>query len=524
MVSHLYRHGSSPDSLQRLADLITHQQIRDLQCIIEQVDLRCDLIVELPRELSSMILQYLPLYQVFQARRVSRLWHSVLTSSGILEDVLRSWQLASPSLLRIPPGLSVEAIISLKAEHMDAYRTGNPFCMASGRVKFARGQALNERVAYSASVLAWIDGSDRRECHCLNFSTGMQKTFMTEERLTMTHIATSASMVTATSPGGRCIVWNFRNEEQVSFKLPSAQIKKLLLSGETLAIVFTPKSSGRGSQIKVFTWRYGDPHPNYFSLSLQIRKPECSYETKVMFDDQGQSILIFERICDRRFSETQSVHSIRASLSGEVRAQCSLEGLSMDGHWDYVNNINPVQARRFATIWSAMTWPLIPDITVDSTSFEVKSICYDFTMNELRLDTRRINVPLVSEKLAYSFWEDVAYVWRHDPLNPTTLNIVDLRRSTCTTAFMAKTNMWSSYFVGDRDISATRPNYDLSDLVLGDEIFHIRVFQDRFMVWCFDKNIDLKHQDIGYKDERKASFEERLRQRVEYQRLKPTIL
>ena len=118
--------------LKGLVKVLTHQKIRDLRSAIENIDLHYDVIVKLPLEISQTILQYLPLYQIFQDRRVSSEWRQVLSSAQTVEPLLRDWypKRALDLGLEIPKILSAESITSLKAEHVDAYRTGHAFLYA----------------------------------------------------------------------------------------------------------------------------------------------------------------------------------------------------------------------------------------------------------------------------------------------------------------------------------------------------------------------------------------------------------
>ena len=97
--------------------------------MIDAVTFHCDLVGQLPVEITAMILQYLPLHQVFQAQRVSRKWRIILSSAQMVDNLLHAWYPGPSAPLSIPDHLSESAVASIKAEHVDAYRTGNPFSM-----------------------------------------------------------------------------------------------------------------------------------------------------------------------------------------------------------------------------------------------------------------------------------------------------------------------------------------------------------------------------------------------------------
>lgn len=77
--------------LEELVKALTHQQIRELRSAVGKIDLKCDIIAHSPLEISRDILQYLPIHQIFQARRVSSKWRQILSSAQIVEPLLRDW-------------------------------------------------------------------------------------------------------------------------------------------------------------------------------------------------------------------------------------------------------------------------------------------------------------------------------------------------------------------------------------------------------------------------------------------------
>ena len=98
--------------------------------MIDQVSFYCDIVANLPVEITALILQYLPLYQVFQAQRVSQKWRLILSSAQMVDSLLHPWYSGSSASLFIPDNLPESTVASIKAEHVDAYRTGNPFSLS----------------------------------------------------------------------------------------------------------------------------------------------------------------------------------------------------------------------------------------------------------------------------------------------------------------------------------------------------------------------------------------------------------
>ena len=102
-------------------------KVRDLRTSIDHVDFRYDIIGKLPLELVQAVFLNFPLYQAFQARRVSKYWSQVFSAPQTVEALLRPWFPQTKKSLCIPKRLSTADIAALKAEHIDAYLDGVAF-------------------------------------------------------------------------------------------------------------------------------------------------------------------------------------------------------------------------------------------------------------------------------------------------------------------------------------------------------------------------------------------------------------
>ena len=490
--------------LQTFADALSQQQIRDLGVIIDEarLNLYCDMIARLPNELSNMILQYLPLHQIYQAQRVSRAWLFILSSPQMLDSRLRQWYPTPDTDLRVPSGLSAKATVSLKAEHIDAYRTGNAFSMGVYHFEtksFADddGNWSDGHVAYAGGTFAWIDDSDSRTCKSFNLRTGERKSFMAEERSIMDKIAVSASMIAATSPSGRCHIWTLSGQEGMSFQLPSARVDKLLLTNDTAAVVLIAQPTRQGRSIEIITWTLKSTQTRSFSLVLPITEHCCQSERiQAMLDDVGCSIVIFQH----DWTSGSSVYrSTRLSLTGKILAQNSVEVPSSKIHLQDI--FKPVIANQSTCIWIARL-----------KSHEVITIRYHFEPGELRLHVDSVDSLEDYYTADMWFWKDTVYSWtvtnwgQPKPL----LQVINLQKSVRKTF---ETDPWPAHvvFFKDTDIfleskeefipEESNPARRISPQIFGDDIFHIRVFHGGIFVWCFDKNIELVHEnfeDKGY--------------------------
>ena len=132
------------------------------------MDFRCDLLSKLPVEIMQHVLGYLPLHQCFRMRRVSKKWLEVLSEPKTVEHLLRFWYPKAEAEFEVPKELGASAASSLRAEHVDAYRSGQAFSTIvldwDLRWDLSDRHSSTKNVAYSNG---WIARIDRTRNICL---------------------------------------------------------------------------------------------------------------------------------------------------------------------------------------------------------------------------------------------------------------------------------------------------------------------------------------------------------------------
>ena len=493
------------DEVHRLDALIkglTYQQIREIRSTIEEVDFHCDIISKLPLEISQLILQYFSLHQIFWARRVSPKWRHILSSTHTEELLLQDWfpKCYGDQGLKIPTGLSTKSVASLKAEHIDAYRTGHAFGYA--RYEWDCAYDLrNKIVAYADGVMAWVDTTNSHFVELLDFQTGEKWSFMPVARTRVYDIAMSSSMV-AILGVARCDVWNFRTGDRYSLQFPSAQAK-IAVSGESLAILHIAESSQAGHRAEVVTWRLKDQKTYSFSMTLPSRKGRLGLGFKMMLDSKGESLLLFQRVYMER-GEVRYFVYIRTSLNGDLQTQGFIEAPHIVNHVEYSGDSIPKEANGHAVIWSYVKCE-----SGEDDGSELMLIVYNFQKDRLESRTQIVrglymNLPSAHGRVYNLFvWKDVAY-YLENRSNRLGLRVIDLRESSCTEARMDFSVDTQGFHqrIHDRN----KPQR----LAFGDETFLINVFEEGFCVWCFNPNVRMFNEEITYKEERKSNRETRL--------------
>ena len=347
----------------------------------------------------------------------------------------------------------------------------------------------------ASGIVAWVDATDGRMCKSLNLRTNEELCFTTKDRSTMSDVAVSASMIAAIDPSGKCWIWTLCDENCISLRMPSARVEKTLVSKKTLALIFPPETAGN-ARINVITWTLSNRVTNSFFLELQAPVPGYK-ATKIMLDSDGESIVLFERIIDTNLATKEYIQSTRVDLMGNLLAKSVLHCSHMDDAWNLADASTQTQANHPETIWSALQYPVSAS---SGTSHGIKRIRYSFQSDLLSVDIHFIDLPHSSLKTGFHFWKDVAYFW-HQPQAKPSLYVVDLQTSKCSVSHMA-TIFWPttlSFLVGN---ILSRYEYQLSRL-LGDEVFHIRVFNEGLIIWCFDKNLATAEHSVVFTHEQR---------------------
>lgn len=491
--------------LNALVKVLTFQQIRELRSTIEEVDFHCDIIAKLPLEISQLILQYLPLYQIFWARRVSPKWKQILSSAHIENLLLQDWypKRDVDQSLQTPTGLPAESVASLKAEHIDAYRTGHAFSYARHEWDcFARGLD-RDLVAYADGVMAWVDTTGSHFVKLLDFKTGEKWSFMPEARTNVYAIAMSSSMVAALGLA-RCDVWTFRTGDHYSLRFPSAR-SEIAVSGESLAIVHVAWLDRASRRAEVVTWRLRDQKTSSFSIIISPKERGHHCMFKMMLDNKGESLLLFDLLLiepvHSTYQDDESAHFfyIRTSLNGNVLTQGIIDAPDMKGYQLFSGEAVPMEANGHAVICS-----FVQRQCGEDDLSELILVCYSFQKDALEVRTQVVTGLCVNADTVYDLfvWKDVAfYVANRN--NRLGLRVIDLQESTCTEA--------RTDFSVDAQSSHQRKHDDYEPEVLsfGDETFLINVFLQGFYVWCFDTNVRMFNEETSYKEERKSNRERR---------------
>ena len=152
-------------SLRSLFTTLSPHELREFRRWIDQVDFRCDPFSKVPLEIMQHILGYLPLHQCFRIRRVSKSWLDILSKPRTVEHLLRFWYPGAEANFEVPKDLTASAASSLRAEHVDACRSGQAFSTTVCLWELADPHSITKNVAYSNGWIARIDRTRNIQLH-----------------------------------------------------------------------------------------------------------------------------------------------------------------------------------------------------------------------------------------------------------------------------------------------------------------------------------------------------------------------
>ena len=253
--------------------------------MVENVDFHCDIVGKLPLEICLNILQYLELYLIFQAQRVSRRWAEILTSGPALGYLLRTWYQED----EIVTSTLELSLASDMAEHIDAHHRGSPF----SRMLLALSEVdgMTYKHFYADGIVAWLNDSESGSVEYRYLADGERCILRTPNREQLEDIAISSlAIVALASSSGKTYIWSLPITPQSHPKivqLKSATDARIAVAGQTV-VTFQYWNSKLVTGATVFRMDTGTT--SYFEM------PHWNtYGSRVCLDYDGQSILFFER-------------------------------------------------------------------------------------------------------------------------------------------------------------------------------------------------------------------------------------
>ena len=439
----------------------------------------------LPLELSQRITQYLDLYQIFQARRVSKRWNAVLSSSYIVESmVLRPWYNGKESPLRIPESLSEKAVISLKAEHVDAFRNGRACSVSVSNTEKWTKEACYENVVYSRGVLAWLT-TDEKNIRLKCLASGSSETLASPDGNGIIRMVLDGCLLVATTWTDTCFVWKLIDGVRtlkllgpIPFGLEPF-VLGIIVSDSRLAILYEEE---RTDKIRLTTVDISNETTHDFELRVKTLPSDFDTDFKILNTPGGKSVVYFERVLD----SPSYVYFTRVSPDGTVESQGHIKHPDIEDYTCHNEETQlSLQLDESVTVWSYLRHLPSP-LSEEPDSWLLLRVCYVQDHLEVKEQTiKYIGKTLPGALIELFEWKDIVYLGNHLD-EQGKLEVIDLSESTWKPTRM-------SVRLTSLPLTQFRPW-----VLLGDETFLISVQGESCMVWCFDRHLT---QAIPFEDE-----------------------
>ena len=467
--------------------------MRFLQAKISTVDFRCDPVDKLPFELCYDIFQYLDIYQIFQAQRVSRKWYQSLSSPKVIEPLaLRPWfgdsEMSSRTSRRflqgattVPDGTSPAGEASLHAKHIDCFRNGTAISMATGKWQTqGRDSNILSHIDFAGSILTWTD----RQVGCIRLKcmiSGWGVSLFTPMKEEIRQIAISDSTVVAMTLSGKCCAWDLsdglqklagRPPECIETHVVEAQIT--FVSGKTVAALYHVSDD-----IMMFTtWDIKAQQSHHFEIQINQGILTERYNYFVIITSSGQSIVFFERI----FDKTNYVRFTRTNLKGEIESSGCMDHPEIQGYSMHSENAIPLCTLGRVTLWSyAGRRGKLDAQRNKAKPWEIIRVVYDTKADQLELQRHTVEQSIQTRFRAEDFlWcKDVAYFGNYGRNGIPELEVLDLKTSVCKKAEMSASTLvpeiLESPLEDEEDDEGRRSFWMQEFFLLGNESFLVSV-------------------------------------------------
>lgn len=484
--------------------ILSHQEIRDVQTFVKDIQYSTDIFTRLPLEISEIIAQHLGLTQATRARRVSKGWLHILTSSQMSRCLLRPWHTPDKCSLRVPDGFSQGAIWSLKAEHMNAYRSGIAFDQKTVPLPLSRTDSIFKRVAYSNGKVAWV-ADNTADIHVLSLENGCGYSTIKGDGRILSHLALSGSMMVVATLTGECRITNFAKNVGHWVHLGRGKVEEMVVAKETLGVLHRPLRSSI-LQASVTTWTLGGTTPLHFTSSLHRSRKQAlrSCDLKIMLDQSGTFVVLFERM-----TEAEIVYFTRFSLGGQILAEGALEIPNMEGCVEHSDTITPTDVNGWATVWSYSTREKVEGVQKTKAIYRVR-YKVDHDILQLKKDSFDDFSDQISTTSNLFFCNDVAYCKTRNGGTDIMLTVIDFSNSFVAPAIMCHRMKYLYEWIEQIGPLYMSEGDLLRSIFFGDERFLIIAYRVGLITWAFDKHHVMTETDADFRQEREMAKKNRV--------------
>lgn len=463
--------------------------------LTSRVDFRFDIVGNLPLEINILIFRHLELDRVFQAHRVCRHWRQFLSYPPFGGAILQPWISEGGMNLRIPQRFSSQEILSAKAEHIHAFRTGHSFSMVVRNWIFEfgrpRGMSVSSGTSYSHGRLAWI-GKDEIGVKLLDIESGLTRLFTSHDREKIINMAISKSLMVIVLASGVCLLWSLHSESSYSFRLASAAIEQLVVVRDTVALLHNSYSRGLDPVRKasITTWTKSTEKTSHFSVKAKSSN-QFNHNPRhrhLLIHPDGNALIFLEMVTDSGDQDivgnVSSIFSTRLGLDGtnqsEIEFDCRAAGFSI---CQYHDRFQPVLPQKID--YHFMVTIGIAEDQAQHLEPQPAYLLYDLKKNRFWLSTQIFVESDGSLPRYPSFrWKNIAHSPAEDQFGDVSL-AVGRQKGNFSNSALSKLEALMGQ--SREDVIACGGDCFL----YGDETFLVFVSPIKLVIWCFEKYITM---------------------------------
>ena len=486
------------EELRHLFQSLSFSHFRDARDMFQRLHLTYDIFGKLPTELSENVAVHLPLYQCYQARRVSKRWKEVLSSDHLIKQILASQSLDPQH----PSGTLPNNIhLNLLSQNLDAYLGCYPFSVMNQDIPYNGTIRYAYHVAYADGNLVWINAGNRRSLEMLNLVSGIRDTLTSPNRARLAALAVSSTIAVALDMSAKCHIWILsapRNVCHRALQLDSSLCRGIAVSSSSL--VLYRETGGQGiSTVQFTTWELADVTTKEFTHTF-----DCEILTRARcgLTRDGRSLEILAHVisqpcdCEMRY--------IRSDLAGHIEAQASRRC-----PWPHLPSESV--ARGLGRPFDPFMLDSFPVPSINSqgaTVWRLFRVSYDTTQKQLKVKSIILHgtAPWTAHLRAMQVSKEIARHMSEDDFGSRLFPASELRRG----AGSVPSHL--SKYLNQFHLSTPRRAGELDELALlmGDERFLVANTREGVTVWCFDKQITMPNEDIQYRERRQQEVKARV--------------
>ncbi|KAJ5929665.1 hypothetical protein N7454_006615 [Penicillium verhagenii] len=219
-----------------IMDQLHRAEWRDVNLRSDRISFEYDILGKLPLEIVALIVEYLPLSDLFLLQTVSRQWRQVLSSPVIQNAAIRA-TIGSDMSISDPKSVIQRRLRLERGKCFERTDLISPLSRDHGGPMRTRG------AGYSHGIHAWLSGSSQGDhrrvgVSLLNLWTGRSDIFLTENREALIELRISQFIIAALSMRGYCHVWDLQTQEHRSFRLPAIKFDHFVVNGRNVALSY----------------------------------------------------------------------------------------------------------------------------------------------------------------------------------------------------------------------------------------------------------------------------------------------